>query len=82
MITILYITTKSSTVIDIWSTICYNIITVRKATYELQGKLRKEKNMEGMTNEQFNTILKMIIQIIKDSKDKDEAIKKIETLLK
>ncbi len=38
--------------------------------------------MEGMTNEQFNTILKMIIQIIKDSKDKDEAIKKIETLLK
>ena len=35
-----------------------------------------------MTNEQFNTILKMIIQIIKDSKDKDEAIKKIETLLK
>lgn len=38
--------------------------------------------MEGMTNEQFNTVLKMIIQIIKDSKDKDEAIKKIETLLK
>lgn len=37
---------------------------------------------DGMTNEQFKTVLKMIIQIIKDSKDKDEAIKKIEALLK
>lgn len=42
--------------------------------------------MEGMTNEQFNTVLemvtKMIIQIIKDSKDKEEAIQKIEALVK
>ena len=37
---------------------------------------------EGMTNEQFQISLKMIIQIIKDSKDKDEAIKKIEALIK
>lgn len=37
---------------------------------------------DGMTNEQFNTVLKMIIQIIKDSDSKDEAVKKIEALLK
>lgn len=38
--------------------------------------------MDDMTNEQFKMIFKMIIQIIKDSKDKEEAIKKIEALLK
>lgn len=38
--------------------------------------------MEGMTNQQFDQVLKMIIQIIKDSKDKEDAIKKIEELLK
>ena len=56
----------------------YNIITVR------DDKLneRKEKNMEeGMTNDQFNKVLKMIIQIIKDSDSKEEAIKKIEDIL-
>lgn len=36
---------------------------------------------EGMTNQQFETVLKMIITIFKDSKDKNEAIKKIEALL-
>lgn len=36
---------------------------------------------KGMTNQQFETVLKMIITIIKDSQDKDEAIKKIEALL-
>ena len=33
-----------------------------------------------MTNEQFRTFFKMIIEIIRDSKDKNEAIKKIEAL--
>ncbi len=37
---------------------------------------------ENMTNEQFRTILEMIIQIIKDSDNKNDAIKKIEALLK
>lgn len=37
--------------------------------------------MEEMTNEQFKTILEMIIQIIKDSPDKSAAIEKIEALL-
>lgn len=36
---------------------------------------------EGMTNDQFNKVLKMIIQIIKDSESKEEAIKKIEDIL-
>lgn len=38
--------------------------------------------MEGMTNEQFNTVLKMIIEIIKTSDSKEDAIKKIESLIK
>ncbi len=37
---------------------------------------------EGMTNEQFKIVLNMIIQIVKDSKDKEEIIKKIEALIK
>lgn len=37
---------------------------------------------EGMTNEQFNTVLKMIIEIIKASETKEDAVKKIEALLK
>lgn len=37
---------------------------------------------DGMTNEQFRTVLEMIIQIIKDSESKDDAVKKIEALLK
>lgn len=38
--------------------------------------------MEGMTNEQFKIVLNMIIQIIKDSDTKEEAIKKVEALVK
>ncbi|EDP24174.1 Uncharacterised protein [Parvimonas micra] len=37
--------------------------------------------MEGMTNEQFKIVLKMIIEIIKNSKTKEEMIKKIEDLM-
>ena len=37
--------------------------------------------MEGMTNEQFKVVLKMIIQILKDDNVKEETIKKIEDLL-
>ena len=56
----------------------YNIITVR----DDKSNERKEKNMtDRMTNEQFNKVLKMIIQIIKDSETKEEAIKKIEDIL-
>lgn len=34
-----------------------------------------------MTDKQLITLLKMIIQIIKDSENKEDAIKKIEELL-
>lgn len=37
---------------------------------------------DGMTNEQFKTVLEMIVQIIKDSESKEDAVKKIEALLK
>lgn len=37
--------------------------------------------MEGMTNEQFKIVLKMIIEIIKNSEIKEEMIKKIEDLM-
>lgn len=32
--------------------------------------------MEGMTNEQFNAVLKLIIQILRDDKVSEETIKK------
>ena len=38
--------------------------------------------MEDMTNGEIKVFIKMILQILKDSKDKEEAIKKIEELLK
>lgn len=37
---------------------------------------------EDMTNNEMVIFLKMILQIVKDSKDKEEIIKKIEELLK
>lgn len=37
--------------------------------------------MEGMTNEQFRVVLKMIIQILRDDNVSEETIKKIEDLL-
>lgn len=40
-----------------------------------------EEMTEGMTDEQFNIVLKLIIQIIKDSESKEDAVKKIEELL-
>ena len=37
--------------------------------------------MEGMTNEQFRTVLEMIIKIIEKSETKEEAVKEIRALL-
>lgn len=36
--------------------------------------------MEEMTNEQFKTIIGLIVQIVRDN-EKDEAVKKIEALI-
>ncbi len=38
--------------------------------------------MCGITNEQFNAVLNLIIQILKDDKVYENIIKKIESLLK
>ena len=35
-----------------------------------------------MTDEQFKFMLKLIIQVIKDSESKEDAVRKIEELLK
>lgn len=43
--------------------------------------IRKENGMEEMTDLQFKTIIKLIIQIIKDNEDKNEMVKKIEALV-
>lgn len=37
---------------------------------------------QGMTNEQFKHVIKMIIQIIEDSETKEQAIEKLKNLLK
>lgn len=69
--------------LDLWVHIIYNKVTVKKDLTSKAGKSQKgEKMANGMTNEQFKSFIQLIIQIIKDSKDKDEAVKKIEALLK
>lgn len=47
----------------------------------MTASVRKEKDMEEMTDLQFKAIIKSIIQIIKDNDEKDEMIKKIEALV-
>lgn len=39
--------------------------------------LRKEKIMCGMTNEQFNAVLKLLIQILKDDNVSENTIKRL-----
>lgn len=43
------------------------------------------EEVQGMTNEQYfesrKTLLLLVIELIKNSSDKDEAIKKIEALI-
>lgn len=61
----------------------YNIITELNKTQTALNKtasVGKEKSMNDMTNEQFRTVINLIIQIIKDN-GKEEAIKKIEVLV-
>ena len=60
----------------------YNIITVKTKCKRLNktASVRKENEMEEMTNEQFKIIIEAIIQIVKDN-EKETAIKKIEALL-
>lgn len=70
--------------LDLWLHISYNIITVKEdlSEYAREQEQKGETMEEGMTNEQFKIVLKMIIQILKDDGVKEETIKKIEDLLK
>ena len=70
--------------LDLCVTISYNIITVKEylSEYAREQEQKGETMEEGMTNEQFRIVLKMIIQILKDDGVKEETIKKIEDLLK
>lgn len=47
----------------------------------MMASIRKEKKMDEMTDLQFKTLINAIIQIIRDNKDKEEMIKKIEALV-
>ena len=58
----------------------YNIRIVR--ILQIVGKYRMEIHMSKMTNEQFQIFLDMVIQILMDSKTKEEAIEKIKKLKK
>ena len=80
----LFLILKFRNFVDFFIKICYTIYTVRddKKPYEYRGQARKENQMEEMTNEQFNTFLKMIVQIIEDSDTKEEAVEKIKKLTK
>jgi len=70
--------------LDLWLHVSYNIITVKEdlSEYAREQEQKGETMEEGMTNEQFKIVLKMIIQILKDDGVKEETIKKIEDLLK
>lgn len=49
----------------------------------LEGKSRRgDKMNEEMTNLEFISVIKLIIQLIRDTDDKEELIKKIEVLIK
>jgi hypothetical protein len=44
---------------------------------------RKGKDMEqNMTDKQFNVLMNSIIQIVKDSDSKDDAVEKLQNLIK
>ena len=69
--------------LDLWVHIIYNKVTVKKDLTSKAGKSQKgEKMEEEMTNVEFMTVLKLIIQILKDDGVKEETVKKIEALLK
>lgn len=73
---------KMKLLLDFWSTISYNIITVKESPDEYGGRCQKgEKMEEQMTDYQFQTILKMILEVLDNCKDIEEAKEKIKALL-
>ena len=57
------------------------IKTVKKGLNNMGASTGKENQMD-VTNVEFEAVIKLIIQVIKDTEDKEELIKKIEALLK
>lgn len=49
--------------------------------YNLMASIRKEYKMNGMTDNQFQVLFNMIIQILQDNAVDESIIKKIEALL-
>lgn len=64
--------------LDLCRTLMYNIINSKRL---LNTSKRREIMEEKMTNKIFETLMKAIIQILKDDGVKEETIKKIEDLL-
>lgn len=42
---------------------------------------RKNMEIENMTDKQFDVLMNSIIQIVKDSKTKEEAVEKLQNLI-
>ncbi|WP_144398176.1 hypothetical protein [Criibacterium bergeronii] len=75
--------------LDFWISISYNIITVREHLTSTQGKMQKGEPMneemnqaEELVKQTEEKMIYKILLILKEAKDKEEAIKKIEALLK
>ena len=76
------LTVKWYNSIDKVTAIWYNMDTARETEHSRTASDRKEKSMNELTNEQFKAFIQLILQIIRDNDDKEEAIKKIEALIK
>lgn len=62
--------------LDIGDTLCYYIIVTRKQAQQ-EGERKME---EEMTTIEFKTIIEMVIEVIKSSRDKEEALEKLQNL--
>ena len=68
--------------IDICPYKCYHVITVKGNRSNFGGKSQKGEPMNDiMTDYQFKTILKMVLDILKSSQNIEEASEKVENLL-
>ena len=62
--------------IDIWLTICYYIIVKRLSE---KGAEMEEEN--GMTNDQYVGVIKLIIKMIKEEVPKEKLLEYLEELI-
>lgn len=62
--------------LDFWSTICYNIITVRE-TLQVSGQAEKGGNMSKMNAKEFDLMISLILSMLKKG-ETEEVIKLLE----